>query len=103
MSAAVVIGDSFHLMNMPVVLTAQQRIAWGTRRIAVSTHYVAANSAVHIKYLVTPAVPAVAGAAVPCFYSDAQLTAAGAVGSLRLGVWWVMPAGLVRKIARPNL
>jgi hypothetical protein len=48
MSAAVVIGDSFHLMNMPVVLTAQQRIAWGTRRIAVSTHYVAANSAVNI-------------------------------------------------------
>jgi hypothetical protein len=23
--------------------------------------------------------------------------------SLRLGVWWVIPGGLVRKIARPNL
>jgi hypothetical protein len=23
--------------------------------------------------------------------------------SLRLGVWWVMPCGLVRKIARPSL
>ena len=92
LSATVIVFGALQVYNGQIfdnypenVLSGGALTMGGTRRIAIHTQYVAANSEVHIKYLViTPAVPAIAGAAVPCLYDEAQLTAAGAIGGNHL-------------------